>query len=160
MQKKEVSFIVTSEKNRVIKELYNETLKSIQTVIPLEAEVGKAKVIKESLPVPFGVLIDVTGDIQGTLVLKANDHLFGSIGEAMFGMPLEGEMLHSFSGELGNMIAGSVSTGIYATGLQTDITSPLVASEENMVVENFHHAIQVELTYQAIGKMEICLLVQ
>ncbi|WP_051382216.1 chemotaxis protein CheX [Sediminibacillus sp. JSM 1682029] len=156
---KGVVIIVTSEKNRVVKELYNETLKSIQAVIPLEAEIGKAKVLQESLTIPFGVLIEVTGDVQGTLVLKANDGLFGSIGEAMFGMPLEGEMLHSFSGELGNMIAGSMSTGIYEKGLETDITSPLVTSDGDKVLENFQQAIQVELTYETIGKMEIALLI-
>ena len=51
------------------------------------------------------MLIGITGDVKGLLVLEGNEIVFGGIGEAMFGMPLEGEMLGSFSGELGNMIA-------------------------------------------------------
>ncbi|WP_093213262.1 chemotaxis protein CheX [Sediminibacillus albus] len=124
----------------------------------MEPDVGKARVFQDSLTVPFGVLIELTGDVQGTLVLKGEEGLFGSIGEAMFGMPLDGEMLLSFSGELGNMIAGSISTSIYSKGFQTDIKSPMVTEKDGTVIEDFQQAIQVELTYQSIGDMEIFLL--
>lgn len=49
----------------------------------------------------------------------------------MFGMELEGEMLASFSGELGDMLTGSNSTQIMNSGVKTNITAPTIMQGEH-----------------------------
>ena len=44
----------------------------------------------------------------------------------MFGMSIEGEMIESFTGELGNMVAGNLCTILEKNGLILDISPPTV----------------------------------
>lgn len=44
----------------------------------------------------------------------------------MFGMTIEGEMIESFTGELGNMVAGNLCTVLEKDGLTVDISPPTV----------------------------------
>ena len=44
----------------------------------------------------------------------------------MFGMSIEGEMIESFTGELGNMVAGNLCTMLEKDGLILDISPPTV----------------------------------
>lgn len=111
------------QRNKTVLELLNGTLGAIKTVVPLDFGLGKPFLLDQSLQMSFGVLIGFTGDLKGKLVLKGNEALFGSIGEIMFGMALEGEMLSSFAGELGNMIAGGMATNLAEDGVFIDITS-------------------------------------
>src|SRR5690625_4037469 len=96
--------ISTKQRSGSITHLLNGTLLSLKTVVPMRFEVMKPQLIEKNFRLTFGVFIGITGDIKGKLVLSSSTELFSSIGELMFGMPLEGEMLNSFSGELGNMI--------------------------------------------------------
>src|SRR5699024_11904509 len=83
----------------------------VQTcAIPIS--ISKPNLIKDAINVRFGVLIGIVGDLKGKLVLAGDIHMFGLIGEKMFGMEVTGDMLSSFSGEFGNMLAGSISTNI------------------------------------------------
>ncbi|UFT98278.1 chemotaxis protein CheX [Radiobacillus kanasensis] len=144
-------------RNEVVRELYNGTIQSLKTVVPIPHEVGSPQKSDTTLSVKFGVLIGITGDIKGRILLKADPSIFSSIGEVMFGMPLEGEMLSSFSGELGNMIAGSLSTTIASKGITTDITYPTVM-EGDTKLSGFNNSLLVTIDYGTIGKMELYLL--
>ncbi|WP_260358972.1 hypothetical protein [Peribacillus frigoritolerans] len=42
---------------------------------------------------PNSVLIGMTGDIRGRIMIEGTNGCMSKIGESMFGMPLEGEML-------------------------------------------------------------------
>ena len=60
------------------------------------------------------------------MIIDAEKEMISKIGEGMFGMPLQEEMLESFAGELGNMLAGNMSTSISQKGFIIDITPPTV----------------------------------
>ncbi|MCT2535957.1 chemotaxis protein CheX [Aquibacillus koreensis] len=143
--------------NHIIKEVYNGTIKSINNVIPIENTIGGPQLIEKPLKVEFGVMIGFTGDLKGELVVKSTSNVFASIGEKMFGMPLSDEMLDSFSGELGNMIAGSLSTQIAESGIHTDITHPTVLNGSTSL-SGFKRALLVNVNYPSIGDMQINLL--
>ncbi|QDP41032.1 chemotaxis protein CheX [Radiobacillus deserti] len=145
-------------RNEVVKELYNGTIQSFKTVVPVPHEVGSPQKSDSVLMVNFGVLIGITGDIKGRILLKADSSVFSAIGEVMFGMPLEGEMLSSFSGELGNMIAGSLSTTLASKGITTDITYPTVMEGESKL-SGFDSSILVNINFGTTGLMEIYLLI-
>lgn len=149
--------ITLEERNRSVKELLNGTYTALKTVVPINHEIAKPQLLKQHLQTQFGVLIGITGDVKGKLVLSGESTVFGSIGESMFGMPVEGEMLASFSGELGNMIAGSLSTNIVKEGINTDITSPTIIQGKTKL-SGYERAIQVTVSFDQVGEMEIYLL--
>src|SRR5690625_1985393 len=93
--------LTTSERSSVVTQLLNGALSSIKEVVPIEFQMEKPRLLHQEFHLYFGVLIGINGDIKGKLVFTGDQKTFGSIGEKMFGMPLEGEMLLSFSGELG-----------------------------------------------------------
>ncbi|MEN2769041.1 chemotaxis protein CheX [Ornithinibacillus xuwenensis] len=146
------------EKSKAITILLNGTMASIKNVIPIQYEMSKPQLSGESLKIQFGVLIGITGDIKGNLVLSGDSSVFGAIGEAMFGMPLQDEMLVSFSGELGNMIAGGLSTNIVESGITTDITAPTIV-EGSTTLLGYEKAIRLTVNFNAIGELNLYLLV-
>lgn len=117
----------------------------------------KPQVLQESVNLEYGVLIGFTGDISGKVIFSAQQSVFGSIGQNMYGMALEGEMLASFSGELGNMIAGGISTKVMDNGFTTDITSPTIM-EGNTTISGYNQALQVPVMLEDIGNFDIYLL--
>jgi chemotaxis protein CheX len=151
--------ITAEQKNRAIKELLNGAYESMKTIIPLEHQVSKPNLINGAVQLEFGVLVGITGDIKGQIILEGEANLFGGLGLSMFGMPLEGEMLNSFSGELGNMIAGQLSTIVSTKEINIDITSPTIVYGD-VRLSGYQHVIQITATFEELGEMDIYLLLQ
>ena len=150
--------ITTKERNQIITSLLNGTFASIRNVVPLPFTRNNPSLLNRDLQLKFGVLIGITGDIKGKLVLTGELPVFASIGEAMFGMTVEGDMLFSFSGELGNMIAGGLSTNIIEQGIKTDITSPTVMEGDTRLT-GFGNALYVPVSFEGAGDIGIYLLI-
>jgi len=141
-------------------EILNGTIQSVKSVIPCAIQIDKPNVINE----PFtqksiGVLIGITGDFRGRIIIDGNEQVFGKIGELMFGMFLEGEMLDSFSGELGNMIAGNLSTFVSQNGIEIDITPPTVLVGETKMF-GFEKALSLPISLENIGQLSIVLILE
>lgn len=146
------------EKRIMIKELMNGSIESIKHVIPIEHKIKNLRRFEETLQLQIGVLIGITGDVKGQLVITSEAPVFSNIGETMFGMPLEGEMLSSFSGELGNMIAGSLSANVMEKGIHTDITPPTILQGDTTLT-GYKHAFQVSFEFNNTGELDIYLLI-
>ncbi|MEN1970046.1 chemotaxis protein CheX [Lentibacillus sp. N15] len=145
------------EKNKAITELLNGSFFSIKNAVPLKNEITKPQLFQKELRIQFGVLIGIMGDVSGKMIIAGDSNLFGTIGEAMFGMPVEGEMLSSFSGELGNIIAGGMATAVAATDIHIDITSPTVL-EGDTVLTGYKTAINVTVRFNDAGGLAVYLL--
>lgn len=145
------------ERSKAVTELLNSTLSSLNSVVPMEYQTMKPQVMNQGFHLSFGVLIGITGDIKGKLVLTGKPTTFGSIGETMFGMALEGDMLISFSGELGNMIAGGLSTSLSEGGVDINITAPTMM-QGNTTLSGFKQALEVPITFDRAGEMNVYLL--
>ena len=102
----------------------------------------------------MGVLIGLVGDIKGSIIIDGTPESFSKIGSAMFGMPLEGEMLESFTGELGNMIAGNLCTYTVQYDLELDITPPTVMVGY-LKLYGFKQAFKIPATLDGIGDFVI-----
>ena len=144
-------------KSDYVTTLLNGTIASLKNIIPINHTIGKPQLSQQSLKLQFGVLIGITGDVKGRLVLSGEPSLFGSIGEVMFGMPLQDEMLVSFSGELGNMLAGGLSTIIVENGITTDITAPTIM-EGNTTLSGYVRSIELPVSFESIGELKLYLL--
>lgn len=149
---------LTVEQRKLVTDLLNGIIIVTRNVIPLEHRIGKPKLIADSLNLSFGVFIGFTGDMKGKLVLSSeNSNVFFFIANAMFGTKLESEMLTSFSGELGNMIAGSLSTHIDQQGIMTDITYPSIL-QGNTKISGFKQAFKVSTSFDTSDELDIYLL--
>lgn len=146
-----------NEISGLVTHLLNGTFQSLDSVIPLKHTISKPILLEEPLPISFGVLIGMTGNIKGKLVIDGDRTVFASIGERMFGTPLEEEMLKSFTGELGNMIAGGLSTNIAQQGIRIEITAPSVI-EGSSQITGFKRAIYIPIQFNDKTSFDLSLL--
>ncbi|MCA1030446.1 chemotaxis protein CheX [Bacillus timonensis] len=138
----------------------NSTLHAVSSVIPSKLTVGSPTLIKEPIfQQSVGVLIGMTGDIKGRLIIQGEETKFSAIGNIMFGMPLEGEMLQSFIGELGNMIAGNLSTSVATQKISMDITPPTILVGQTQLY-GFKNAFHVPVDIEGIGSIHIILIIE
>ncbi|WP_026907583.1 chemotaxis protein CheX [Paucisalibacillus globulus] len=146
-----------TENSKAITYLLNGTITSIKNIVPLEQKLSKPELLVDKLTLPFGVLIGITGDVKGQLILSGDSNVFSSIAEVMFGMPLEGEMLTSFSGELGNMIGGGLATSIAESGINIDITPPTIMSGQT-TLSGYTKTISFQVVFPASRNLSIYFL--
>ncbi|MEN2467187.1 chemotaxis protein CheX [Ornithinibacillus sp. FSL M8-0202] len=149
---------ITDEKNQVITALLNGTIMAVRNSIPIQATIGKPELFSNSLQLQYGVFIGITGDIRGKLVLSGDRQVFSGIGEAMFGMPIQDDMLVSLSGELGNIIAGGLSTNIGQNGMKTDITAPTIMEGITKLL-GYDKVIRLPIGFQAVGDLHVYLVI-
>ena len=116
---------MTTSKN--VQMILNATLSSLTTVIPVKLDVlAPSLIVQPYEQKELSVLIGLIGGIKGRLIIDTSVEAVGTIGQAMFGMSIEGEMIESFTGELGNMVAGNLCTALEKNGLVQDISPPTV----------------------------------
>lgn len=68
-------------------------------------------------------------------------------------------MLESFSGELGNMLAGNLSTFVSQSGIEMDITPPTVLAGQTKL-SGFDKALTLPISLQNIGQLNIVLILE
>lgn len=138
----------------------NGTISAIKSVLPLTMEIKKPTLINQHIEQEaISVLIGMTGDLPGRLILDGSEECMGKIGEAMFGMPLEGEMLESFSAELGNMIAGNLATSLAQSNTIIDITTPTVLVGKARM-SGFEQAISLPIQIENIGTLHAIVIAE
>lgn len=149
--------IKTETNIKTIIDTLNGVIMSSRNIIPLNLHIGKPSLMAHPLQLNFGVLIGIVGDVKGKLIFTGERSVFGSIGFSMFGMSVEGDMLSSFSGELGNMIAGGLSTHMASLGVTTDITFPTII-EGNTKLSGFEKAYHMQISCENAGILHIYVL--
>lgn len=143
-----------------VTDILNGTIESVKAVLPFDVTIDKPSLFTQPYTQhAIGVLIGMTGDVKGRVIIEGDETTFGKIGEGMFGMFLEGEMLESFAGELGNMIAGNLSTNISQRGFEMDITPPTVLVGQTKVY-GFNRAFRLPIHIANVGVIEIVLAVE
>lgn len=142
-----------------IQTVLNGTIQSLKSVIPIPMDIkSPSLMIQPFEQKEMGVLIGIIGDLKGRIIIDSTAETFSAIGATMFGMPLEGEMLESFTGELGNMIAGNICTSVASNGVQVDITPPTVIVGTTRLY-GFQHAFKLPVVIENIGVMTIILTI-
>ena len=143
-----------------IQTILNGTIQSIRAVIPANLSYSPPTLLSQPYDVmEMAVLIGIVGNIKARIIIDATSHYFSTVGSTMFGMPLEGEMLESFTGELGNMIAGNLCTIAAQQGLEIDITPPTVMVGQSKLY-GFEQAFSLPIELTDIGSMTILLIIE
>ncbi|ATP39691.1 chemotaxis protein CheX [Solibacillus sp. R5-41] len=138
-----------------IQTILNGTIHSLKTIIPMNIDVKSPSIITEPYTQQeMGVLIGLIGDLKGRIIIDSTPEIFGAVGSSMFGMPLDGAMLESFTGELGNMIAGNLCTYAGQYELELDITPPTVMVG-NTKLYGFQQAFNLPATIDGAGDISI-----
>lgn len=141
-----------------ITDLIESTIDSVKSVVPLPVTVAAACLWNEQvLQHEMCVTVGMTGDLDGTMLIDGPQAAFAKLGEGMFGMTLEGDMLLSFVGEVANMLAGNMCTAISQRGRNVDITPPAVTLGE-VPTDGYSHGVAVPLTIEGAGDLYIVLL--
>ncbi|MGE6376490.1 chemotaxis protein CheX [Peribacillus muralis] len=146
------------ESNAVITKVLNGTILAVKSVLPFSLDIQKPSFLRQ----PFeqesiSVLIGMTGDIRGRLIIEGTNESMSKIGESMFGMPLEGEMLESFAAELGNMLAGNMATSLADTIM--DITPPTVIVGKTKLY-GFNEAINLPISLEGAGTLHFIFMIE
>lgn len=138
--------------------LLDSTIEAMKQIITHSMDVSSPNLIKQGFAQSgIAVLIGIVGSVQGRLVFQAEPETFSRLGESMFGMPLEGEMLHSFIGEVANMIAGNTSTILSAKGKHVDITPPTILMGQ-LEIFGFESGVHIIVQVERIGAIQIAML--
>ena len=142
-----------------IQTILNGTIQSLKSVIPITMDIkSPSLMVQPFVQKEMGVLIGIIGDIKGRIIIDSSAETFSAIGSSMFGMPLEGEMLESFTGELGNMVAGNICTSVASSGVEIDITPPTVIVGTTRLY-GFQHAFKLPVVIENIGELTIILTI-
>lgn len=142
-----------------IQTILNGTIYALKTILPMNIDVQPPSITTEPfVQQQMGVLIGIVGDIKGRIIIDGTPETFGAVGSAMFGMLLEGEMLESFTGEFGNMIAGNLCTHAGQNELDLDITPPTVMVG-NTKLYGFQQAFRLPATIENAGPITILLTI-
>ncbi|SNX68204.1 chemotaxis protein CheX [Bacillus oleivorans] len=140
--------------------ILDSTIRSVHQVLPVDIQIDQPEVLSEPfLQEEMGVFIGISGDLPTRLILEGKQSTYSMLGEKMFGMPLMGEMLESFSGELENMIGGHLSTLLSEKGIQVDITPPQTLVGQSTLYE-CQEAYKVTASFGGSDKMNIWLIVE
>ncbi|RCX14440.1 chemotaxis protein CheX [Fontibacillus phaseoli] len=141
-------------------DLLNSAIESIKHVFSRPMQVEAPHLFEQTLiQSDIGVLVGIVGDMEGRLIIEGEGRIFSNLSQSMYGMPLEGEMLHSFVGEMANMIAGNTSTLLSNRGRHIDITPPTVMVGK-LQMYGFSRGIRVTVHLEAIGPVNTILLLQ
>lgn len=146
--------------NQSITAILNGSVDSVHRIMPIELTIEKPSLIhKLQRNSELAVLIRMTGDITGRLLIEGSNLSFRFVGEKMFGMPLEGDMLFSFTGELANMIAGNLATSAEERQVTIDITPPtVIEGESNM--HGFDKGFRVPLHLEHDHQLQLILMIE
>lgn len=133
-------------------------IETIKNVLPFAVSVDKPSLLKAPYEQnDIGVLIAITGDMSGRVVIDGTETVYGKIAKTMFGIALEEELLQSFAGELGNMIVGNLSTILATNKIEMDITPPTILVG-NTKLYGFDKALRLPISIKGIGSLTVIFM--
>lgn len=131
-----------------VQKVLNATISSLTAVIPNKFQVLSPSLVKQPYEQrEISVLIGLIGNMKGRLIVEPTHAIVSKIGQAMFGMNIEGEMAESFTAELGNMIAGNLCTILERESLTLDISPPTVLTG-NTKFYGFQQAFKIPVQFE------------
>lgn len=143
---------------KIVTTIQEAMIDSIKQIIPLQTVKVDSKTGSKEITLNFAVLVGLTGEIKGKILYKGEVSLFSSVGNIMFGMEIEGDMLKSFAGELGNMISGGFCTNVSANGMTVDITSPTIL-DGNSTISGFKEAVELDVSFQNNETLNVAVMI-
>jgi chemotaxis protein CheX len=138
----------------------NGTMAAMKAVIPLEIHRGTPCLVEHSVvPNKMCVLVGIVGELSGRLIFEGSTSTFATMGQHMFGAVLEGEMLESFVGELGNMIAGNTARELSNAGVIVNISPPTVLIGSTKIT-GFDRGVLVPVAIGSESELRVLIVIE
>lgn len=142
-----------------IQKVLNGAISSLSTIVPVKFDVLSPVLTAQPYEQKeLSVLVNIVGAFKGRLILDTNIEIINIIGQSMFGMNIEGEMVESFTGELGNMVAGNLCTVLEKDDFILDISTPTVMAGETKFY-GFKQAFKLPIRFESGSIMNILLTI-
>ncbi|MFJ7933491.1 chemotaxis protein CheX [Sporosarcina sp. NPDC096371] len=139
--------------------ILNATIVSLSTIIPIKLEfLAPTRIVQPYDQKELSVLIELVGSVKGQLILDSSTDIIAKIGQTMFGMTIESEMVESLTGEIGNMIAGNLCTLLEKDGLILDISPPTVMAGTKKFCD-FKQAIKLPVRFDNGAILNVLLTI-
>ena len=141
-----------SELNNVIKETINElfSMFGIESNVKNEIEEDKLKSSQE-----INIILGLTGDVKGSLLLGANKKIVLKIVSAMMGgmeFPEVDDIVISGISEFTNMAGGTAATKLHNQNKSIDISPPTVVKSDNGSTIVFNSLKTHKVVYEVAGE--------
>ncbi len=138
----------------------NGTINAILGVVPSSLDRVSPSLVTAPVQLSeIGVLVGMMGQVPGRLIVDGSINTFINLGQLMFDMALEGEMLESFVGEFGNMVAGNTATNLSKASISVDISPPTVIIGQSRL-SGFHLGFDIPIRIDDAGDLRIMLLLE
>lgn len=142
-----------------IQKILNSTITSLNNVVPVKFDVLSPVLTAQPYEQKeIGVLISLVGEVKGRLILETTYDVIDVIGQSMFGMNIEGEMVESFTGELGNMVAGNLCTILEKDRFSLDISTPTIMTGSTKFY-GFKQAFKLPIRFESGSILNILLTI-
>ncbi len=118
---------------------------------------GASLLQKENCGGDIAVMIELIGDLQGSLYMTMNTRTGCEIAsELLGGMELDGvgELVISAVSELCNMIMGNACSNISKDSIQIDITPPTVVLGEQFSLTSAHSVVSIPMELENVGTID------
>lgn len=143
-----------------VTEVLNEAMDAVMTVTNTQITRDNPSLVSYSvMQSGIGVLVGITGDVLGRIVLDGKLDTFSSVAQSMYGMTLQGDLLESFVGEFGNMIVGTTATNLSNHGVLVEITPPTVIAGPTKL-SGFQRGISVAVHLHGMGTVRLVLIIE
>lgn len=142
------------------KVLLNGTIHAFQELTPDKVMINTpSNVIEEHAQLTYSVLVGMVGDMKAHIIIDADEVIFAKLCNSLYGFQLEGELLESFVGELGNMVAGKLCVYSSVNEIALDITPPTVMiGSTNLPI--LHNTFALPISIIDIGDLNLLLSIE
>lgn len=142
------------------KVLLNGTIHAFKELLPDQVTINNPSTYSDThAHLTYSVLIGMVGDMKARIIIDADENIFSKLCSSLYGFQLEGELLESFVGELGNMVAGKLCVYSSVNEIQLDITTPTVMiGSTNVPITSHTFSLPIEIIN--IGKFNLLLSIE
>ncbi|HJV44997.1 MAG TPA: chemotaxis protein CheX [Bacillota bacterium] len=133
---------------------------AVKLVIPLPITVRSSFQVSDPVPLEaINIMLGCTGNFRGQVFIESSVEFFKQIGATLFGMEMEGEMLHSFIGEMGNMIMGNFCSQLCDRKIPVDITPPTVIEGVSRIY-GFSNSTIIPMQVGDLGELRFVFIIK
>lgn len=145
-------------KAQYVNPFYQATIDVFKLMLDLEINRCKTNPLQQMLDKKeVGVVIDITGDLTGSILYRFPESMILEMVKIMSGMEMEAldSFVTSALGEVSNIISGNAVSKLSKENYQCDIKSPrIIVDDERPVALESMGALKIPLE-TAIGELQI-----
>lgn len=143
-----------------IKTLLNGTIHAFKEILPDKITVKVPTPFTDShAQLHYCVLVGMVGDVKARIIIDGEQPLFAKLCQSLYGFELDGDLLESFVGEFGNMVAGKLCIFTANENTHLDITTPTVMIGQTQI-PTIQHTFTLPISIADIGEVNLLLTIE